>query len=260
MTAAGYTVLGAATSGQAARTLGAEAGIEARTVASLLARLDRGTLTVDDRTVVILDEASMTADADLLRLVVGVQRAGAKLVLVGDPRQLSSVGPGGALDAVLDRHPDIVTVLADNVRQHDPDERAALDELRSGSTDDAVDWYVRAGRTTIAPTRTEALAGMVDAWADDLAAGHDTALLAWRRADVADLNRLARAQVDQLGFLDGPDLLAGRAPTRRRSRRRPRADARRGTRHQPARRRRIRRRPRGRTRARHRRPHRRVER
>ena len=38
---------------------------------------------------------------------------------------------------------------------------------------------------------------MVDAWAADTADGHDTALLAWRRADVADLNRLARDRWDQ---------------------------------------------------------------
>src|SRR5205807_593093 len=175
---------GAATSGQAARTLGAEAGIEARTVMSLLARLDHGTVTIDDRTVVILDEASMTADVHLYRLVIGIQRAGAKLVLVGDPRQLSAVGPGGALDAVLERHPHIVTVLADNVRQYDRDERVALDQLRSGSVDHAVDWYVRAGRTCIASSRVEALAGMVDAWATDVSVGHDTVMLAWRRADV----------------------------------------------------------------------------
>ena len=42
---------------------------------------------------------------------------------------------------------------------------------------------------------------MTDAWARDVAAGHDSALLAWRRADVHDLNRLARARYDQLGRL-----------------------------------------------------------
>ena len=59
LSGAGHTVLGAATSGQAARTLGAEAEIEARTVASLLWRLDHHQLTLDDRTVVIVDEAGM---------------------------------------------------------------------------------------------------------------------------------------------------------------------------------------------------------
>ncbi len=210
---AGYTVIGTATSGQAARTLGDETGIDTRTIASLLGRLDRGELTLEERTVVIVDEVSMTADVDLYRLVLGVNRARASLVLVGDPRQLSSVGPGGALDAVLDRHPDIVATLTDNVRQHDPDERAALDQLRAGSIDKAIDWYGCAGRTAIASDRTTALAHMVDAWAADVDVGHDTVLLAWRRHDVADLNRLAHARADQSNRLHGPDLIApgGRA-------------------------------------------------
>jgi len=48
---------------------------------------------------------------------------------------------------------------------------------------------------------------MVDAWAADTVAGHDTLMLAWRRASVADLNRLARVRAEQLGWLTGPDLV-----------------------------------------------------
>jgi hypothetical protein len=48
---------------------------------------------------------------------------------------------------------------------------------------------------------------MADAWGADRAAGHDSALLAWRRADVADLNRLARRRWDELGHLHGDDTL-----------------------------------------------------
>ncbi len=47
---------------------------------------------------------------------------------------------------------------------------------------------------------------MADAWAADVDAGHDTALLAWRRQDVADLNRLARDRWDRLGHLHGDDV------------------------------------------------------
>ncbi len=208
LTHSGRTVVGAATSGQAAKTLSDEASVEARTIASLLWRLDHGQATLDSRTVVIVDEAGMTADADLLRLAVGVERAGAKLLLVGDSHQLSAVGPGGALDATLQRHPDIVTMLDGNVRQANPHERAALSALRDGSVADAVAWYARTGRTRTAPTRTGTLANMVNEWAADVTAGHDTALLAWRRADVADLNRLARNHFDQLGHLNGPELEA----------------------------------------------------
>jgi ATP-dependent exoDNAse (exonuclease V) alpha subunit len=64
--ASGCGVIGTANSGQAARTLGREAEVaEARTLASLLWRVDHDRLVLDDQTVVILDEAGMTEDAQL---------------------------------------------------------------------------------------------------------------------------------------------------------------------------------------------------
>jgi conjugative relaxase-like TrwC/TraI family protein len=204
--AAGYQVLGTATSGQAARTLNRQAAIGSRTVRSLVWRLDHGQVTLNERSVLVLDEASLTADIDLARLLLAVNRARGKLVVVGDPRQLAPVGPGGALQALVERHPDIVTVLNQNLRQRDPAERVALHQLRAGDVQVAVGYYAANGRIRIAPTRTETLAAMVDAWATDTAAGHDTLMLAWRRSSVADLNRLARVRADQAGWLSGPDL------------------------------------------------------
>src|SRR3546814_16563905 len=79
------------------------------TLRSLLWSLDHQQAVLDQATVVVVDEAAMTTDADLMRLAVGVERAGAKLVLVGDQRPLSALGPGGALDAPLKRQPETVT-------------------------------------------------------------------------------------------------------------------------------------------------------
>jgi AAA domain len=205
--AAGYQVLGTATSGQAARTLGHEARLPAATMRSLLYRLDHGQLSLDQRTIVVLDEASMTADVDLARLLLSAERARARVIVVGDHRQLAAVGPGGALHALLERHPAIVTTLNQNLRQRDPAERTALDHLRAGDLTHAVGFYAANGRIHTAPTRTEALAAMVDAWATNTAGGHDTLMLAWRRATVADLNRLARVRAEQLGWLTGHDLV-----------------------------------------------------
>jgi conjugative relaxase-like TrwC/TraI family protein len=204
--AAGYRVLGSSTSGQAARTLGTEAHIESRTLASLLARLDHGTERLDERSVVVVDEAGMADDDDLARLTLAIHRGRAHLVLVGDHRQLAAVGPGGALAALLDRRPDLVASLTDNVRQRDPDERQALAELREGSVPEAVAWYARSGRIHTQPTRIETLEAMVDAWAADTEQRKDTALLAWRRADVEALNRLARHRWDRAGHLYGDDV------------------------------------------------------
>jgi hypothetical protein len=204
--AARYQVIGTATSGQAAQNLGREARVWARTMRSLLARLDRGTISLDERTVVILDEAGMTADADLARLLLAVERAGAKIVLVGDHRQLAAVGPGGALEAVLNRHPNVATTLTENMRQHDPAERAALAALRSGSVDTAIDFYVANDRIQVAPRQLDTMYEMVSAYVADRQAGHDTFMLAWRRESVAALNRFARIRARDLGWITGDDL------------------------------------------------------
>jgi len=203
----GHQVLGTATSGQAARTLGTEAGIDgARTVASLVWRLDHAKLALDDRSVVILDEAGMTDDVGLARLAAHTEAAGAKLIVVGDHRQLGAVGPGGALAALVGRHPDAVHQLMGNRRQTDPDERRALAALRDGEVGHAVAWYAEAGRVHPCTDRDGALQAAVDAWAADVTAGRTAGLYAWRRGNVAELNRRARDWMETTGRLSGPEI------------------------------------------------------
>ena len=203
----GHQVLGTATSGQAARNLGTEAGIaESRTLASLIWRLDHGRIALSEETLVVLDEVGMTNDVDLVRLTAYVEAARAKLVLTGDHYQLGPVGPGGALGALVARHPDAVHYLAENRRQHDPEERQALEALRDGEVGQAVSWYTARGRVHAVTRREDALQGAVDAWAADTAGGQDTGLYAWRRANVAELNRRARAWMEASGRLSGPEL------------------------------------------------------
>jgi conjugative relaxase-like TrwC/TraI family protein len=205
--AAGYRVIGTSTSGQATRTLATEAGVEARTFASLLWRLDHGQIALDERTVVVVDEAGMADDVNLARVALAVERAGSSLVLVGDHRQLAAIGPGGALAATLERRPDLVVELDTNIRQRNVAEGRALAELRDGSVGRAVAWYASNGHIHVQRSRVDTLVAIVDSWAGDHTAGHESALLAWRRADVADLNRLARRRWDELGQLHGDDVL-----------------------------------------------------
>jgi conjugative relaxase-like TrwC/TraI family protein len=206
--AKGYRVLGTATSGQATRGLREGAEVESFTVASLTHRLDHGRITLDDRTVVLIDEAGMTDDRSLLRLLTAVDHARAKAVMIGDHRQLSAVALGGALEALTARHPDAVHVLDHNIRQPDPAERTALEHLRHGNPADAVNWYAANSRITTSPTRTDTIRAAVEAWSRDRDAGHETILLAWRRADVAALNRVARANQIAKSLVTGPELEA----------------------------------------------------
>jgi hypothetical protein len=206
--AAGFQVLGAATSGQAAQALDEGAGISSRAVASLAWRLEHGRQALTPRHVLILDEAAMTSDADVSKLLGAVAISGAKLIAVGDYRQLDAVGPGGALEALSGRHPGHVWTLRDNLRQADRAERLALDQLRSGSVPLAVKWYRDHGRAHPAPFQEVAIARMAKAWSADVADGRDSLLLAYRRGSVEALNQAARTAWDGMGKLSGPELEA----------------------------------------------------
>jgi len=206
---AGFTVVGAATSGQAARGLGEGAGIsESRTIASLGWRLDHDQLRLTDRHVLIVDEGGMTSDTDFGRLLAAAEASGAKIIISGDDRQLGAIGPGGGMSALLRRHPERISQLTENVRQVDPGERRALAELRAGDVEAALAWYDTNDRIRPAPTAEEAITAAVVGWAEDVAAGCDTVLLAWRRQTVDDLNAEARAAWAGMGQLIGPELEA----------------------------------------------------
>ncbi|HEV2760626.1 MAG TPA: AAA family ATPase, partial [Acidimicrobiales bacterium] len=157
---------------------------------------------------VILDEAAMTDDAALLRLLQAAGDAGAKVVMVGDHRQLGAVGSGGGFEALVCRYGAAVHVLEDNVRQRDVATRAALEQLRAGDVAKAVASYARSGCIWTAPDRAGALEATVAGWAADMAEGRNAAMYAWRRANVAELNRLAREAWRSMGRLGTEELTA----------------------------------------------------
>ncbi len=171
-------------------------------------RLEHQQLRLNDRTVLLIDEAGMADDQAVLKLLAAVDVAGAKAIVVGDHHQLDAVEPGGGLEALVNRHGAAVHVLDENIRQRDAAERAALEQLRAGSTTEALGWYRERDRIVAAPTRDEALDAAIGAWEADLQAGHEAVLLAWRRRDVAALNERARQRRLAARTIQGPELEA----------------------------------------------------
>jgi conjugative relaxase-like TrwC/TraI family protein len=141
---AGYAVLGAAPTGRAVRELAEEAGVPARTVDRLLLDMEQPGGKLPHGCVLILDEASMTATRPGARLLEAAERAGAKVVAIGDPGQLASVQAGGWLGAVgrrLGAHR-----LTEVMRQRDPEERRVLGALHDGRPERWLEWAGQAGR------------------------------------------------------------------------------------------------------------------
>src|SRR5204863_8921447 len=103
-----HTVIGTALAQRAARELEDDAGIGSQTIASLLARLrDRPMTTLPRRAVLVVDEAGIVSTRERDELLEHAERVHAKVVLVGDHRQLAEIDAGGAFRSLATRLPAI---------------------------------------------------------------------------------------------------------------------------------------------------------
>ena len=202
----GYRLLASAPTGiVATMSLQGEGFEDVATCDRLLGELDRGQEQLDARTVLVVDEAGMVGSRKLTRLLEHAQRAQAKVVLVGDDRQLTPIDAGGGFRALRLRLG--ASELVENRRQHQAWEREALDLVRSGLVDEAVAAYQAHDRVVAADSKPAAtLALLQDWWAAWQQAEHDPAhevvVVAARRAEVDRLNTACQellAARDRLG-------------------------------------------------------------
>ena len=101
---AGLSVFGCCQSAAAAQNLARETGIPSRTIASLLLSFCEARAKLGPRSVLVLDEAGMVGSADFAALQSEAFKAGAKLVCVGDPKQLQPIGAGGIFGSLMSMH------------------------------------------------------------------------------------------------------------------------------------------------------------
>jgi conjugative relaxase-like TrwC/TraI family protein len=200
--ASGHRVLGAALAARAARELTAGSGIPASTAHALHTAVTSGRITLQPGDVLVVDEAGMVGTRLLAALATEVTRANAKLILVGDPRQLPSVEAGGLFTALATRTPTIE--LVDNRRQRDPDERLVASALRAGHARFAVRRLDAGGRVTVATNSDVLRDQLVSDWLAHRASGADVVMGAVHRADVADLNTRAHDALEAAGQLGPP--------------------------------------------------------
>ena len=201
--ASGYQVIGAALAARAAAELQAAAGIPSSTLTRLLGRIDRTSM--EPNTVLVIDEAGMVGTRVLARALDHAERAGAKVVLVGDPKQLPEIDAGGLLAALAERMPG--AELTTNRRQREQWEQQALRQLRDGDVDGALAAYHGHDRITAVDSYDKAVENIVSGWAAARSNGEDAVMLASRNQDGASLNRSARTVVvAAAGRLDGPEL------------------------------------------------------
>ena len=213
----GYDVIGLAPSARAAREL-EQAGVETRTIDSHLSRLrlehERGFAAEDERgmrgRLVIVDEAGMVGTRNLARLLAQEHARGSKILLAGDPAQLSSVAAGGVFHELCKRDEERIR-LRRVLRQRDPLEVAALAALRSDApgrvgVEAYLEHKARRGEITVVGDQQDALASARAWWSSQLDEGRapgDVAVITRTNQLRAALNQDLRGEAAERGLLEG---------------------------------------------------------
>ena len=104
----------------------------------------------------------MVGSRKLTRLLDHAHQAQAKVVLVGDDRQLASIDAGGGFRALRLRLG--ASELTENRRQQQAWEREALDLVRSGLVEEAVAAYQAHDRVVAADSKPAATLALLQDW------------------------------------------------------------------------------------------------
>lgn len=124
----GTTLVALAPTSSAVANLGQIAGIEARTVASLLASGGHG---ITDRHVLVLDEAGQLGNRQALRMLEISRTTGARLILLGDNKQTGAIEQGKPF-WLLQKLGLPTAQLTESMRQETQVMKAAVASARSG--------------------------------------------------------------------------------------------------------------------------------
>ena len=214
-------VFGLATA-QAATEILAEQGLTSRNIAAWLATQDRLAtgrprddadlgFRLRSEDIVVVDESAMTDTPALAAIHGHVDAAGAKLLLVGDPRQLAAIGAGGGMD-LINTAGGARYELNEARRFSQAWEREASLRLREGDTD-VLDEYHRRGRLLDCGTRDAAEASAARAWLADTLDGKASLLLVDTNEQADRLSAELRAQLVDLGLVDEGGVRLGRTGT-----------------------------------------------
>jgi len=211
--AAGFEVVGCALQGKTAAGLQSSTEIKSQTIHSLLNELEgydredgirvEPTRALDKKTVIVVDEAAMVGTRLLHRLQSQADKAGAKLILVGDEAQVPPVSAGSPFRSL--KKTVGAVELTENRRQKKEWQQEASREIRKGSVRDALMRYAKEQMIEVVATKEDAIRTNVGNWnrSFDPDKPADVILTSFRREDTALQNQAAREKMKERGIL-GP--------------------------------------------------------
>jgi conjugative relaxase-like TrwC/TraI family protein len=180
-------------------------GIECDTLQKTLWLLDVGKLKLTEKSIVIVDEAGMLGTKQLHQLLCHIKKVpGARLILVGDAKQLQAIDAGGAFKYLAQE--EILGEVRLQVirRQEEKWARDAVASFEQGKAGDAIGEYIKHKRFHLTETRPEAIGRLVEQWKADggVKAPENVLLLCSLNVEARELNLKAQAARILAGVVD----------------------------------------------------------
>ncbi|CAG9184045.1 MobF family relaxase [Cupriavidus respiraculi] len=168
-------------------------GMEAQTLASFLRSGHRA---IDPRTVVVLDEAGVVGARQLEQAMRLVERAGARMVMIGDPKQLGAIEAGKPF-AQLQGAGMRTARISEIQRQADPELRRAVERAAAGEPGRSLHHLREIREYADATARHSAIARDYVSLQEELRQA--TIIVAGTNAARRELNELVRASLGLAG-------------------------------------------------------------
>jgi conjugative relaxase-like TrwC/TraI family protein len=131
----GYTVRGLSFTGKAAKELQAGAGIESKTIHSFLPQIESPQFAFSAKETWFVDEVSMVGSKQMSELIKASKRANARLVFVGDTKQLQSIEAGKMFQKLQETGALKTVHMKETVRQKDEDYKAIVKDVSEKKID-----------------------------------------------------------------------------------------------------------------------------
>ena len=214
----GFESTGVALSWAAARNLASEGKMSnAAAIADMAQQLKTGRLKLHDKSMIVIDEAGIVGSRDMHTILTAAKKAGALVVLAGDPLQITSVQAGGALRAIIAEKQHAgktpFAELTEVRRQRQKWDADAGLALAAGDAQKALNAHIRngrqdydgkdLGRIKLSETRDEMIGEVFDQYIKDRfdGTGKSQLVIAQTNADVDNLNRQIHDELKARGVI-----------------------------------------------------------
>lgn len=201
-------IVGLAPTNLAAKTLELAGKFSSFTIDAFLAKKEEETEKRADKTiqkVYIIDESSMVGTIKLSKLLKKIEKEDAKVVLIGDSKQLSAV-EAGSMFAKMQEHSLIDFAFLDkSLRQKNIETKIVVDAFKEGKIDVAMGLLENHGSLITNENMDFNTERIVENYTDDFQNNVNSAMLVNTNAERDMLNELAHKSLQEASLISNTD-------------------------------------------------------